>query len=225
MPSSQLVCHSCHCSLHFQSKDAQGSEGNIISEITLGALSAAMRHASWEASMAVLRYLVAKSLCGGGRRRPVLGDTTDVSTEYFEMTITCTVFVPPMIFVVDPPVVGSYKFLIYISLKKKTHIGIPKPGFPKLHFFLRLDAEDASCPIGHLCGKPFAASARVPWHNPRGACWLGDLAFFVFPGRLARLFVGHICIMIDYLWKHLVTASYLLKYLCRLWSWLCFVLL
>ena len=87
--------------------------------------------------------------------------------EYFEMTITCTVCVPPMIFVVDPPVLGSDKVPNLYSFKKK-HIGIPNPGFPKLHFVQRLDAEDASCSIGHLCGKPLAASARVAWHNPQG---------------------------------------------------------
>ena len=66
--------------IHFRSKAAEGGEGNIISEITLGALSAAMRHASWESSMAVLRYLVVKSLSGEKVACP--RGTHDVSTEH-----------------------------------------------------------------------------------------------------------------------------------------------
>ena len=188
MPSSQLVCHSCHCSLHFQSKDAQGSEGNIISEITLGALSAAMRHASWEASMAVLRYLVAKSLCGGGRRRPVLGDTTDVSTEYFEMTITCTVFVPPMIFVVDPPVVGSYKFLIYISLKKTTHWD-SKARISKAAFFPQVGCW--RCILSHraFVWETFCSLCKSCLAQPAGgllARWPGIFRFSRQVGSVVR---------------------------------------
>lgn len=133
MPSSQLVWHSCHCSLHFQSKAAQGGEGNIISEITLGALSAAMRHASWESSMAVLRYLVAKSLCGGGEGGLSSGTRRCIDREYLEMTITCTVFVPPMIFVVDPPVVGSDKVPNLYSLKKNT-LGFQTQNFQSCMF-------------------------------------------------------------------------------------------
>lgn len=50
-----------------------------------------------------------------------------------------------------PPVVE--KFLIYISLKKK-HIGIPKPGFPKLHFssgwMLKMHLVPSGICVGNL---------------------------------------------------------------------------
>ena len=92
-----------------------------------------------------------------GRRWPVLGGPTMCRQSIF---LNDTVFVSSILFVFDAPVVGYDTFVIYKNSGFQTKI------FPiGAASLLRLDAEVAYCPIGHLCGKPLAPSTRVAWHK------------------------------------------------------------
>ena len=122
------------------------------------------------------------------------------------MTITCTVCVPPMIFVVDPPVLGSDKVPNLYSFKKNT-LGFQTQDFQSCILSKGWMLKMHLVPSGICVGNLLQPLQELLGTTRRGGGWLGDLAFFVFLGRLARLFVGHICFLIDYLWKHLITAS------------------
>lgn len=141
-----------------------------------------------------------------------------IDREYFEMTITCTVFVPPIIFVFDPPVVGSDKFVVYISLQNT--LGFQTQDFQSCIF---PEVGCWRCILSHraFVWETFCSLCKSFLAQPAGGGWLGDLHFFP-AGWLGCLLDTCITLIVC---QHLLFCKLPEKYLCRLWSWLCFVLL
>ena len=99
--------------------------------------------------------------------------------EYFEMTITCTVCVPPMIFVVDPPVLGSDKVPDLYSFKKNT-LGFQTQDFQSCilskGWMLKMHLVPSGICVGNLL-QPLQELLGTTRRGGRLARWPGIFRF------------------------------------------------